>query len=162
MTRVHQRWLIRCDLYDVVAIDNASFDFPWSEEDFLRRLRRRNVIGMVAEVGDEVVGHFVYAMDGQILQLLRLAVHPSWRRDGVGRQMMGRLQAKLTAHRRPILSAFVRETNLGAQLFFRACGLRADAILPAHFSDTGEDAYLFRYGAPAGAVAWDHTGYAVP
>ena len=33
-----------------------SFEFPWSEEDFIRCLRQRNCIGMVAEHDEQVVG----------------------------------------------------------------------------------------------------------
>ena len=47
--RVHIRWMIRRDMADVLAIENASFEFPWLEDDFIRCLRQRNCIGMVAE-----------------------------------------------------------------------------------------------------------------
>ena len=39
----------------------------------------------------------------------------------------------------------MRETNLPAQLFFRAIGFRAKAILHDHYPDTAEDAYLMTY-----------------
>ena len=46
---VHIRWMIRRDMSDVLEIENNSFEFPWFEEDFIRCLRQRNCIGMVAE-----------------------------------------------------------------------------------------------------------------
>jgi ribosomal-protein-alanine N-acetyltransferase len=41
----------------------------------------------------------------------------------------------------------IRETNLPAQLFFRAAGFRAVSVLRSFYADTPEDAYLmqFRY-----------------
>ncbi|MEK6238743.1 MAG: ribosomal-protein-alanine N-acetyltransferase RimI, partial [Planctomycetales bacterium] len=54
--RVHIRWMIRRDMPEVLAIENSSFEFPWSEEDFLRSLQQRNCIGMVAEWEDSIVG----------------------------------------------------------------------------------------------------------
>ena len=44
-TRVHIRWMIRRDMPEVLAIEHASFEYPWCEEEFLRVLRQRNCIG---------------------------------------------------------------------------------------------------------------------
>src|SRR5690606_11527131 len=54
--RVHIRWMIRRDMPEVLQIEKASFEFPWYEDDFIRCLRQRNCIGMVAEQGERVVG----------------------------------------------------------------------------------------------------------
>ena len=53
---VHIRWMIRRDMPEVLQIEAASFEFPWLEDDFIRCLRQRNCIGMVAEYDDRVVG----------------------------------------------------------------------------------------------------------
>jgi ribosomal-protein-alanine N-acetyltransferase len=42
----------------------------------------------------------------------------------------------------------VRETNLQAQLFFKAVKFTALRVLRDHFDDTGESAYLMRYRLP--------------
>ena len=49
-SRTQIRWLIRRDMDDVLAIERASFQFPWTEEEFLCCLRQRNCIGTVAEL----------------------------------------------------------------------------------------------------------------
>ena len=36
--RVHIRWMIRGDMDDALEIENQSFEFPWSEDDFVRCL----------------------------------------------------------------------------------------------------------------------------
>ena len=59
-TCVHIRWMIRRDMPAVLEIEGASFEFPWSEEEFIRCLRQRNCIGMVACRNDEVVGFMIY------------------------------------------------------------------------------------------------------
>ena len=51
---VHIRWMIRRDMPEVLDIENRSFEFSWTEEDFIRCLRQRNCIGMVAEHDDRV------------------------------------------------------------------------------------------------------------
>src|SRR5690348_3144654 len=60
--RVHIRWMIRRDMPEVLQTEQHSFEFPWTEEDFLRCLRQRNCIGMVAEQGEKVVGFMIYEL----------------------------------------------------------------------------------------------------
>ena len=40
--RVHIRWMIRRDMPEVLHTEQQSFEFAWTEEDFLRCLRQRN------------------------------------------------------------------------------------------------------------------------
>jgi ribosomal-protein-alanine N-acetyltransferase len=143
--RVHIRWMIRRDMPEVLQTEQASFDFAWTEEDFLRCLRQRNCIGMVAEQGEKVVGFMIYELHKSKLHILNFAVHPSYRRLGVGAQMVAKLISKLSSHRRTRITLEVRETNLTAQLFFRAQGFRAVRVLRAYYEDSGEDAFLMQY-----------------
>jgi ribosomal-protein-alanine N-acetyltransferase len=143
--RVHIRWMIRRDMPEVLAIEHASFEFPWCEEEFLRVLRQRNCIGMVAEYGERVVGFMIYELHKNKLEVLDFASHPEFRRMGVGRQMIAKLVSKLSSHRRTKIALFVRETNLGGQFFYRIQGFRAMEVVREHYPDTGEDAYLMNY-----------------
>ena len=143
--RVHIRWMIRRDMPEVLAIEHAGFEFPWCEEEFLRVLRQRNCIGMVAELGERVVGFMIYELHKNKLNILDFAVHPEFRRQGVASQMVGKLVGKLSSHRRTRIVLHVRETNLPAQVFFRAQGFKAIEVVREHFQDTTEDAYLMNY-----------------
>src|SRR2546423_1822739 len=78
--RVHIRWMIRRDMPEVLQTEQQSFEYPWTEEDFLRCLRQRNCIGMVAEQGEKVVGFMIYELPKAKLHILNFAVHPGWRR----------------------------------------------------------------------------------
>ncbi len=144
---VHIRWMIRRDMSDVLDIENRSFEFPWSEEDFIRCLRQRNCIGMVAEHDEQVVGFMIYELHKTRLHILNFSVHEDFRRRGVGHAMVSKLISKLSHQRRNRILLEVRETNLGAQLFFRRAGFNAVSVLRDFYDDTIEDAYLmqFRY-----------------
>ena len=102
--RVHIRWMIRRDMPEVLAIEHASFDFPWCEEEFLRVLRQRNCIGMVAEVGEQVVGFMIYELHKNKLHVLDFATPPRLPPpSGVGQQMRRqarRRSCRATAGRR--------------------------------------------------------------
>jgi ribosomal-protein-alanine N-acetyltransferase len=143
--RVHIRWMIRRDMPEVLQTEQQSFEFSWTEEDFLRCLRQRNCIGMVAEHGEKVVGFMIYELHKAKLHILNFAVHPAWRRQGVGAQMVAKLISKLSSHRRTRITLEVRETNLPAQLFFSKQNFRAVKVLRAYYEDSGEDAFLMQY-----------------
>jgi [ribosomal protein S18]-alanine N-acetyltransferase len=139
---VYVRWLIRRDMADVLAIEADSFEFAWCEQTFVRCLRQRNTIGMVAERDGQVVGYMVYELHSKRLHLLNFAVAKSSRRQGVGTAMARKLAGKLSSDRRDRIYLDVRETNLAAQLFFKSAGFRAVGVLTDFYADTDEDAYL--------------------
>lgn len=145
---VHIRWMIRRDMEPVVRIEAHSFEFPWTEEDFYNCLRQRNCIGMVAEYDDRVVGFMIYELHKTKLHVINLAVHPEFRRRGIGTQMVEKLLVKLSPQNRNRISLEVRETNVTAQFFFRNNKFRAVSILRDFYEDTAEDAYLMEYECP--------------
>jgi [ribosomal protein S18]-alanine N-acetyltransferase len=145
LVRIHIRWMIRRDMAEVMAAERSSFDHPWTEDDFLQCLRQRNCIGMVAEVGDRVVGFMIYELHKNRLHLLNFAVAAAHRRTGIGAQMVSKLIGKLTSHRRSKISLAVRERNLAAQLFFRAIDFKAMRVLRNYYEDSGEDAFLMEF-----------------
>ena len=138
------RWMKRQDLPAVVEIERYTFgDCAWDDDDFIANLRDRCCIGVVVEVDTHVVGYCLYELHLHKLTIINLAVAPEWRRRGLGAGIVGWLIGKLSADRRNRIEVVVRETNLGASLFFRAQGFRAVSLLKDFYDDTTEDAYLF-------------------
>lgn len=142
---VQIRWLIRRDMPEVLRIETQSFEFAWTEEDFLCCLRQRNCIGMVAEHDHEIVGFMVYELHKSRLNILNFAVAPEYRRQGVASQMVMRLIDKLSQQRRKEILLEVRERNLDAQMFFKQQNFRAVRVLRSHYDDTSEDAYIMQF-----------------
>lgn len=144
-TPANVRWLIRRDMDEVLVIENACFSIPWIEDDFLRCLRQRNCIGMVAEREGRIVGYMLYTLHRKRARLLNFAVREDCQSEGVGRQMMERLVEKTSQQGRRQIIAEVCETNLDGQLFFRAMGFVALKVLRGRYDDTDADAYLMSY-----------------
>ncbi len=141
----HVRWMVRRDFPAVLAIENACFEFPWQEDDFLKCLQQRNCIGMVAEYEGRVVGFMIYEVPKNRIHLLNMATAPEFRRQGVAAQMVAKLVGKLKNQRRTRIVLEVRETNLPALLFFRSQGFRAVEVLKNFYDETNEDAYTMQY-----------------
>jgi len=145
ITEVQLRWMIRRDMPDVLEIESLSFPSPWTEEDYISCMSQRNCIGMIAEHDERIVGVMVYELLKGSLHVLNFAVHPEYRRQGVGSQMTDKLASKLSQQRRTTCVLEVRETNLAAQLFFSRQGFIAGDVLRGHYEDSDEDAYQFTY-----------------
>lgn len=148
----HIRGMIRKDMNRVLEIESNNFEFPWSEEQFIRCLRQRNCIGMVAEHGPpkdmKVVGYMIYELHRTRLHLLNFSADSTLHRQGIGSAMIGKLKDKLSNQRRSRILLEVRETNLDALLFLRSQGFRAISVLRNYYEDTDDDAILMQYRVP--------------
>lgn len=145
---VHIRWMLLRDQPEVLRIEKEGFPEPWSHTELTDTLCQKNVMGMVAEYNDRVVGFFVYHLGGKLIEVINVAVAAEFRGHGVGTAMIEKLKSKLQDKRRVKLAAFVSEHNLGAQLFFRSQGFIATEIVPEFFRDGSVDAihFVFRKG----------------
>lgn len=139
---VQIRWMVRRDLPEVMEIEQLSFEFPWTRDELLDALRTRYCIGMVAETKEQVVGFMVYNLLSQNIHVLNLAVHPAFRRRGVGRAMEAKLYTKIAQQKRERMIADVRDCNEIGQQFFYACGWQVWKVLREHYRNN-EDAYRF-------------------
>lgn len=146
--KVHIRWAIQRDMPAVLTIDAAGYRTPWTEEEFLALLRRRNTIGMVAEIGDVIIGFMVYELKKSEILVSRFAVHPDFRRCLVGTAMSRKLADKLNPQRRNRVVTAVSEVDISSQLFLRAAGWRACRVERDGFAED-IDAYLFELRTPA-------------
>lgn len=137
--QVHVRWMIRRDMPAVMAIDEHGLQ--WQEHEFIRCLRQRNCIGMVAEWKEQVVGQMIYELHKNRLHIVNFGVDPDYRRRTVATQMIQKLQGKLSFARRNRIMAGVPESMLEMQLFLKSCGFRAEHI------NNEEYRFVFRHVA---------------
>lgn len=135
----HCRWMIRRDMEEVLQIESTQDD-AWCEEDILRCLRQRNIIGMVVERGEKVVGFYIYELHKAHIELLRFCVHPMFRREGVFSAMVQKITSKLSSHRRRRAICFVPDTLLPCHLALKKNNFIGYAIT--------SDTYEFTYYLP--------------
>lgn len=141
--KTHTRWMIRADIYRVLEIERLSFEFPWTEEDFIQCFRNKKIVPTVAEDKDgSIIGFMFYELHEDHIHVINFAVHPSFKRKNVATTMVNKLIEKLSENRRNRIMMEVRETNLDALLFFKLHGFKAVSILRSYYDDSDEDAYL--------------------
>lgn len=142
--RTHIRWTIHRDMNEIMNIENSCCLSPWTEEQFLSCMRQRNIIFMTVESyvlanggrerhGPEsessIVGYFGYELGKKSLEVIRLMVHPGYRRQGVASAMLSKLKSKLTPCRRTGLQIDVPEEELASQLLLKSHDFLATRII---------------------------------
>ncbi len=77
------------DLEEVLSIDASSSVEPWSKEMFLGEMvHPHGHCFVVGTEGGPVLGYLCFRTLGEESELLNLAVHPSYRRQGIGTHLM--------------------------------------------------------------------------
>ncbi len=135
----HVRWMVSRDVEAVAHIDAANDD-GWVPDDILNTLRVRNVIGMVVEPRDRILGFMVYELFRDRIDLLRIAVDREYRGCDVGTALLDKLKYKVESHGRERLTLTAPEAASGFHLFLRANGFRATACAPG--------GYVFEWRVP--------------
>jgi len=67
-----------------------------------------------------LVGYFTWEAHDKYVELTQFAVHPEWRREGIGRDMMTRFIGQCSAWK--VAKIVIPESWLAGQLFLRATG----------------------------------------
>ena len=122
--------------------EKKCFDNPWTEDEFIKFLKQRNVIGMGAEQKELVVGYMIYDLEKTHFTIHNLAVNT--KREYIGSALIKKLKNKLSTNRRMSIRTKVRESNLEALLFFKNMGFLATNINPNYFCNS-EDAISMCY-----------------
>jgi [ribosomal protein S18]-alanine N-acetyltransferase len=71
-----------------------------------------------------------------------IAVHPDFRRQGIGRLLLEQVVAAARRQERLRVTLDVRFSNASAQSLYRRFGFVARGLRKAYYSDNGEDALV--------------------
>lgn len=142
--RAHIRWMIRRDIPEILALEHQNCEFPWEEKDFLTALREKNTIAMVAETGETVSGFILYELHRRRIEILKLV--------GVNahilRQLLSKIKAKLSGHRRTGITFNVPERNLELQQFLRSEAFICTKVLRNYDENNDDSAYRMTFRIP--------------
>jgi ribosomal-protein-alanine N-acetyltransferase len=131
------------DVPAVHEIDLLSFSLPWPERSFRFELTENQVSrGWVTEVDGKVAAMLVLWFIIDEAHIATIAVHPDFRRQGIGEQIL--LHALRAARAEGAQQAFleVRAGNAAAQAMYRKYGFTVAGVRRGYYKDNNEDAFL--------------------
>ncbi len=133
---------------EVTALEHAAMGSDaWNEQLVADELGRRDRTWWIAEHGGQLVGYAGgMVVDGD-LQILKIAVAPSWRRHGIAQALVTRVAEDARNLGASTCSLEVRASNSPAQAFYETIGLSRIGTRPRYYSD-GEDAAIMQGPLP--------------
>lgn len=131
------------DIDSVLAIDKQSFPTPTKKELLTYELAENKMAEYHCLLaGEEIVGYDGFWAIGDEIHISTIAVHPSWRRKGLGELLL--LNTLFIAQENPVtmVTLEVRQSNLKAQALYEKYRFEKVGIRKKYYRDTGEDAVL--------------------
>ena len=144
---VSREWIIRSmqmdDFSQVQIVDQLSFNNPWPESAYrFEILENQNSYCWLVEIDQQVIAVIVCWLILDEIHIATLAVHPDYRKQGVGKKIVQ--YALQTLIPKGALSATleVRAGNTAAQNLYRHFGFKKVGHRKRYYKDSGEDAIL--------------------
>ena len=130
------------DIENVIAIERASFQFPWSTRFFLDELQVDCARSILAEVDGRIVGYVLFWFLPEEVDIHNIAVHSDFRRQGIGRLLLEQVVDSARRQERLRVTLDVRFSNAPAQNLYRSFGFVIRGLRKGYYSDNGEDALV--------------------
>ena len=145
--RIEIRTMSTRDLRGVAAVEQASYEFPWSPGIFRDCLLAGYQCLVLVAQGD-INGYAIMSVAAREAHILNLCVHPELQRRGFGRQLLHALciRADSLGVERAFLE--VRPSNAAAINLYTAAGFEQIGVRPSYYQAHGgrEDAVIFAAG----------------
>jgi ribosomal-protein-alanine N-acetyltransferase len=137
------------DLHEVLEIERASFGNPWTSALFLQELRipfSRILVIRSGETPDaSIAGYLCRWLVADEVHILNVAVHPDYRRHGVGLLLMQEALREARVRAAESVTLEVRRSNVGARRLYESLGFEEVGVRRNYYGG-GEDALIMRLG----------------
>ena len=133
------------DVAEVVAIERASYQFPWSEGIF-RDCLRVGYLCRVVTVDRQVLAYGVMSFGAGEAHILNLCVSEAYRCRGVGKRLLGALMERAAAAGMAEAFLEVRPSNTAAIRLYLALGFEQVGMRRGYYQAVGgrEDAAVLK------------------
>ena len=138
--KVNIRPMTLDDLSTVVQLERKIFTDAWSKQSFLSEIVEKDYAHpLVVEVEGKIAGYAVIWHYFDELHIANFAIHPEFRRQGLGKLLMRYILQEFGDARFAFLE--VRKSNLAAINLYRSFGFKTIQIRKKYYRD-GEDALV--------------------
>ena len=137
------------DLPDVSAIEKASYSNPWHETTFIGEIHNRPIsfpYVVVDEDEKKIIGYVIYWHGKEQVQISNIAVHPDYRRKGVGEAVLREIMARVKGQGVKFIILEVRPSNLAALNLYKKLGFEILGLRKDYYRNPREDALVMGKG----------------
>lgn len=133
------------DVSEVIAVERASYQFPWSEGIF-RDCLRVGYVCRVVTVNDAIVGYGVMSVGAGEAHILNLCIGDAYRCRGVGRRLLTYLIERGAAAGMSEAFLEVRPSNTSAIRLYLSVGFEQVGMRRGYYQAVGgrEDAAVLK------------------
>jgi [ribosomal protein S18]-alanine N-acetyltransferase len=133
------------DVSEVIAVERASYQFPWSEGIF-RDCLRVGYVCRVVTVNDIIIGYGVMSVGAGEAHILNLCISESSRCRGVGRRLLSYLVERGAAAGMSEAFLEVRPSNTSAIRLYLSAGFEQVGMRRGYYQAVGgrEDAAVLK------------------
>ncbi len=128
----------------VAELEKLCFADPWSEKSIASELENGLACWLVAAEGDAVAGYVGSQTVMGESDMMNLAVHPDFRRQGIGEALVNGLIDALGQRGSSSLTLEVRASNLPAQKLYQKLGFVQVGRRPNYYYHPKEDGLILR------------------
>lgn len=121
------------DLDEVVAVEMAAYDFPWTRGNFIDSLAAGYQARVLRGVSGELLAYFVAMKGVDEMHLLNVTVAPAAQRMGFGRRMLDELVVLAREQHAERLWLEVRESNERACNLYLRYGFRHIGVRKGYY-----------------------------
>lgn len=136
--------MTRADLDRVLEIEQKSFEQPYSREILAQELKIKVAHLLVATFRRQVIGYIDFWLVADEMELTSIAVHPDFKRSGVGDQLMTAMMRFAEENEAAFVYLDVRVSNLPAQRLYAKFGFQVVGVRRRYYSDNQEDALIMK------------------
>jgi ribosomal-protein-alanine N-acetyltransferase len=133
------------DLDEVMAIESLSFSHPWHETTFQGEIQNEGIsfpLVAVHRVLRRIVGYVLYWKIRDDVQINNIAVHPDFRRAGIGEAMLRDVLIRTKSEGAAFVSLEVRVSNTAARTLYGKYGFKPLAVRKDYYTHPDEDALV--------------------
>ncbi|MEY4479745.1 MAG: hypothetical protein RLZZ267_423 [Bacillota bacterium] len=131
------------DVEAICAIEQESFNIPWTREAFMNELTNNMLAKyMVLEVDGVVAGYVGMWLIVDEAHITNIAIASAYRGRGYGEQLMTELAALAQYMGMRAMTLEVRVSNQVAINLYTKIGFENAGIRKGYYSDNGEDAMV--------------------
>ena len=128
----------------IAEMEKQCFSDPWSENSVASELGNPLSLWLVALDGDTVAGYVGSQSVLDAADMMNVAVHPAYRRQGIGRELVLALSERLKEKGVVRLMLEVRQSNAPAIALYESLGFQQVGLRPNYYRNPKENALIMR------------------